>query len=351
LTRLQLSVVIPTFNEEQALPRLLAQLDKQEGIDLQIIVADGGSGDGTVDLARAGGATVIEAGRGRGRQMNAGARAAAGLLLFLHADSELPEPRLLANAALALQHASDKYGKIAGHFPLRFAGAAPGHELFYRYLEGKTRLNRPYTINGDQGLLITRSFFDALGGFDERLPFLEDQRIAARILAQGRWIVLPGVLLTSARRFEREGWRQRYVLMALIMALHVARTDEFFERAPMVYGAQTETGRLKLQPYVELIEQILREAGFRKRWALLYRVGRFARQNTWQLFYRRDVLAGDEHYPRLRLCDRFVEPLIRNPVANALAAVLALAWFRLQLPRWIAAWSRADPRGPVIGQS
>jgi rSAM/selenodomain-associated transferase 2 len=335
----ELAVIIPALNEAQALPRLLAQLCEQQGISLKIVVADGGSTDGTAEAARSAGSTVVTTPRGRGAQMNAGARATAEeFLLFLHADSELTQPRLLADALAALRRANSDAANVAGHFPLRFSGTSPRHAQFYRHIEGKTRLNRPCTINGDQGLLISRAFFDQLGSFDESLPFLEDQRIAAKIFAQGRWIVLPGELVTSARRFEVEGHTQRYTLMALIMGLHAGGADEFLARVPM-YASHSETGRLDLRPFHAAIEKYLRELGLVERWKLLLRIGRFVRENTWQLFYRRDVLRGDEDYPCLRFHDRVVEPLIKNVFFNTLAALLTRAWFLFVLPWTVRAFN------------
>src|SRR5258708_7073741 len=116
-----LTVVIPTLNEATALPRLLAGLSRQEGIRLEVRVADGGSTDATVEAARVAGATVVTAPRGRGAQMNAAARDAQGeFLLFLHADSAVDSPTLLRDALGALQSAIETagHGRIAGHFPL-----------------------------------------------------------------------------------------------------------------------------------------------------------------------------------------------------------------------------------------
>ena len=337
---LDLAVVIPALNEAQTLPRLLAQLRGQQDISLKIIVADSGSTDDTAEAARGAGATVVTAPRGRGAQMNAGARAAAAeFLLFLHADSELIQPRLLADALAALRRTDSGQVRVAGHFPLRFSGTSAQYAPFYRHVEGKTRLNRPYTINGDQGLLISRTFFDQLGGFDESLPFLEDQRIAAKIFAQSRWIMLPGELVTSARRFETEGHARRYTLMALIMGLYAGGAAEFLARVPQIYTSHSETGRLDLRPFHSEIEKFFTELGFVERWKLLLRIGRFVRENTWQLFYRRDVLRGDEDHLCLRFHDRFVEPLIKNVFFDTLAALLTRAWFLFVLPRTIRAFN------------
>jgi rSAM/selenodomain-associated transferase 2 len=327
-----LSIIIPTLNEAQQLPRLLRQLQMQREVQLDLIVCDGGSSDDTPMLAQQLGARVVTSARGRGHQMNAGAAQARGeFLLFLHADSQLQSPTLLSQAlaTLALEPADEI---VAGHFPLRFTDTPPQAAGFYRYAEGKTALNRRYTINGDQGLLIRALHFRELGGYDERLPFLEDQRFAERVWARGRWIVLPGQLLTSARRFEAEGRRERSTLMVLIMAMHVGGVDEFFARAPAVYAAQSDTGRLDLAPQLRLIRRILWERRWRGTLATLYRIGSFVRENTWQLFYWRDQHHGAGDLPRLAYYDRWLDRLLRNPLGNSAAAVLACLWFFVWLP-------------------
>ena len=230
-----LSVIIPVLNEAAHLPTLLSNLKAQQSIALELIVSDGGSSDGSAALAEAAGAVLIKAPCGRGAQMNAGAyRARGDYLLFLHADSELLDITLLSRAVQALAAAMSRYGhrRMAGHFQLRFKRGRPGNRLAYRYMEEKTALNRPYTTNGDQGMLLRSSFFRELDGFDPSLPFLEDQRLAEKIRACGLWITLPGVLQTSARRFESEGFYRRYILMGIIMCMHYADIQEFFQQAP-----------------------------------------------------------------------------------------------------------------------
>lgn len=332
-----LSIIIPTLDEAAALPTLLDQLRRQEGISCEVIVADGGSTDGTAALAQAGGARVVSAPRGRGAQMNAGARTAAGAqLLFLHADSELRSTRQLRAAldALRVRMATDG-PRCAGHFALRFVRRLPGHELFYRYLEAKTALNRPGTINGDQGLLLPAEYFRELGGFDERLPFLEDQRIAARIFASGRMHVLPGPLLTSARRFEAEGAYRRYTVMSLIMGLHAAEADAFFARAGEIYASQGDTARLRVGAHLALAWRVLRDAGWRGALRILYRAGRYTRQNSWQPFFWGDVALGRVdagRTPLLAFHDRIVRPLTDNALFDALVAAAVALWFLGVLP-------------------
>lgn len=272
-----LSVVIPTLDEAATLPALLADLAAQTGVALDVIVADGGSQDATTALAAAAGARVQTGPRGRARQMNAGRRLAqAPYLLFLHADSRLPAPELLARALAALRAEDDPH--LAGHFSLRFIRSQPGHERFYRFLEAKTRSQRPGTINGDQGLLLCADWFDQLGGFDESLPFLEDQRLAARIFEHGRWLLLPGELHTSARRFEQEGHGRRYALMGLMTTAHTLGLHTFFAAAPGIYVAQMQARTLRLGPYLRLAARLIAHQP-RCWWPLL----RLGLANTWQL--------------------------------------------------------------------
>jgi rSAM/selenodomain-associated transferase 2 len=327
---MELSIVIPAYNEAAALPALLADLRAQQGVALELIVADGGSTDGTPALAAQGGARAVAAPRGRGAQMNAGARAAsAPHLLFLHADSRLESPTQLREALDALATAGPQ---AAGHWPLHFARTQAGHERFYRHLEAKSALNRPGTVNGDQGLLIGAEFLRALGGFDQRLPFLEDQRIAEKIFATGTFVLLPGRLATSARRFEAEGEWRRYTLMAMIMGLHAAGADEYFAGAPGVYATQDATGRLALGPHLAHARRVLRAAGWRRAFGIVWRAGRYARQNAWQMFFALDRALGRESRPLLRFHDRFLRPVTDNFVFDAVGALAIAFWFLLALP-------------------
>jgi rSAM/selenodomain-associated transferase 2 len=334
----ELSVIVPALDEAAALPGLLEALRAQVGVRLEVVVADGGSRDGSAALAEAQGARVVRTSRGRAIQMNAGAACArAPLLLFLHADSGLPVRHLLREALRALRTEQVEDARVAGHFPLRFIDRGSRHRLLYRVLEAKTATNRPDSIHGDQALLISRAWFTELGGFDERLPFLEDESMAARIFAAGRWIVLPGELQTSARRFEREGTYRRYTLMAVMMGMHAAGLDEFFQRAPAVYAAQAEATRLSPGPYLSLVRRLMREAGWRGAARIAVRVGGYVRRQSWQPFLWLDVAAarpllGASRSPFLRLHDRVVEPLIDHRAADVFTAACVTLWFLVLLP-------------------
>lgn len=330
----RLSVIVPTLNERDALPALLDDLLQQQDVDFECLVVDGGSADGTPALARERGVTVVETTRGRGHQLNAGARAASGeWLLFLHADTRLGSPRLLHEALATLRReTADDGAPVAGHFALRFARTRPGHDRLFAFLEAKTASNRPYSINGDQGLMIHRRHFDALGGYDETLPIFEDQRIAARIFDCGRWVLLPGVLVTSARRFEVEGHRERYTLMAMMMGLHSAGAYEFFREAPQIYAAQHEARRLQLTPFRRLVLRLLRQRGWREASTIVWLCGRLARENAWQLALLHDLRRGHDDRRSLRRFDRNVAPLLDNAAADGIAALLVAAWFLFWLP-------------------
>ncbi len=330
-----LSVVIPAIDEAETLPALLHQLQGQQDVEAEIIVVDGGSRDGTREVARRAGARVLTSAPGRGLQMNRGAAAGRGeWLLFLHADSGLDEPRQLARAldALGRRMADSGRWRVAGHFRLRFARERPGNDLAYRYYEEKSALNRPECTNGDQGMLLSRRFFNALGGFDESLWFLEDQRLAERIRSDGEWITLPGEILTSARRFEREGLLRRMMLSALIMNFQAIGLSGSFEAAGSVYRNQADSGRLLMSPLLELVDRLNREAGRAEAWRRWRATGHYVNGHLWQPLFWLDVVSQPllgHRRPFLWCHDHLLRPLFRLPPFDYLTAALVWVWFRL----------------------
>jgi rSAM/selenodomain-associated transferase 2 len=327
-----LSVIIPALNEADHLPALLGDLCMQQGVSLEIVIADGGSVDATRAIAETFGVGFIAARRGRGAQMNAAAQAAAGdYLLFLHADSRIVDPDLLRHALSALTSEARGEELLAGHFPLRFLRTIPGNNLAYCYLEEKSALNRVNTTNGDQGLLLGKEFFRQLGGFAESLPFLEDQDLAEKIRAQGRWITLPGTLQTSARRFESEGFHRRYILMSMMMGLYSIGEKEFFARAPEIYRLQGETGKLCLSPFFRLIRSMMAGWGVGGSLRIFYRLGRYIRQNSWQIFFFIDVCLqpqpGRGRSPFLTFHDRIVASRTNFKLLDAVTGLLCFLWF------------------------
>jgi rSAM/selenodomain-associated transferase 2 len=331
----RLSVIVPTLDEAQALPVLLAALQAQRGIHLECVVADGGSSDATCELAAKAGARVVRAARGRARQLNAGAAAAIGeWLLFLHADSDFTQDDQLALSLQQLEalRAAGQPTLLAGHYALRFARAQAGHDRLFAFLEAKSASNRPYSINGDQGLLIHRDDFRKLGGYDLSLPMLEDQQIAQRIFAQGRWVLLPGRLHTSARRFEAEGHRNRYLLMALMMAMYHAGLPDFFEHARGAYAAQPDAQPLRLAPFRDVAIKRLRTRSWPDRARALRRCGRLLRDNAWQLALWRDLARGDGRDTALQRYDRRLAPLLGIPGTAMSAGLGALLFLIFVLP-------------------
>lgn len=192
-----LSIVIPALDEEPELRALLPSLTAQR--DLEVLVVDGSSRDGTVATAKRHGARVIDAPRGRGAQLDAGARAATGdALLFLHADARPPDgfPEAIRRT-LALREV------VLGAFSLGFD--APGRR--FRLLERAThlRVGLTRTPYGDQGLFMRRADYDGPAVFPH-WPMLEDVALVRRLRGAGRIVVLPEKILVSARRYRSRGF-------------------------------------------------------------------------------------------------------------------------------------------------
>jgi rSAM/selenodomain-associated transferase 2 len=194
------SALIPTLNAAATLPATLAAL---RGSVAEIIIADGGSTDGTPDIAREHGALVIPAARGRGVQLSAAAEAATQpWLLALHADTK-PGPGW--QAAIADFIARPAVAAEAGYFRFTLNDPAPEARRLEAMVAWRCRwLGLPY---GDQGLLIGRDFYRALGGY-EAVPLMEDVALIRRI-GRKRLVALPADFITSAEKWQRDGWYAR----------------------------------------------------------------------------------------------------------------------------------------------
>ena len=211
------SVIVPVLGNGSAAGRLLEQIPPDPRLD--VIIVDGGS---DAELARLAGfhpnTRVIATAPGRGRQMNAGARAARGeWLLFLHADSRLPTgwtDRLSETAA----------NVVGGWFRFALDDTAWQARLVERLVAWRVRAwQLPY---GDQGLFVRRTTFDALGGYRE-WPLLEDVEFVRRLVRAGDVMELPLPLYTSPRRWRRDGWIRRSVRNAAIVALYFAGVSPY----------------------------------------------------------------------------------------------------------------------------
>jgi rSAM/selenodomain-associated transferase 2 len=205
-----LSIVIPTLDAASSLPATVAAL--REMPEAEIVVVDGGSRDATVACARSLGAIVVAAPRGRGQQLVAGAQAATGAwLLFLHADTVLAAGWHRAAAAVM---AGDP--ERAGYFRFALDDDSPAARRLERRVAWRCRaFGLPY---GDQGLLISRRCYDAIGGF-RPLPLMEDVDLVRR-LGRARLVALDHPAITAATRYRRSGYRRRSVRNLLCLGLY-----------------------------------------------------------------------------------------------------------------------------------
>jgi len=214
-----ISVIIPIINEAEILESFLRKLLNRPG-DLDVLVADGGSTDGTREvLKRFPGIKLVRSGGGRGKQMNDGARQAQGeVFLFLHADTTLP-----ANAFLKIEETLADSSVAAGSFSLEFDHPA----RFFRILSILGRINHPFFTYGYQGLFLRANTFRRIGGFKE-IPVMEDVEIQERLRKIGTFIKLKEPVFTSARRYLRNGpFRQHLITTGVVLLYHLGVSPHF----------------------------------------------------------------------------------------------------------------------------
>lgn len=223
-----ISVVIPTLNAERTLQRALASLVPAaiEGLVREVVVADGGSSDRTLELADDAGANIVRTEQGRGVQLAVGCATAKGdWLLVLHADTELADGW---EAAVAdhIRSRPDKAGWF--RFALDDRGLRPW--LWEQGVRLRCALLAlPY---GDQGLLISKSLYEAVGGY-RPLPLMEDVDLARR-LGSKRLRRLDAKAVTSAERYRRHGYLGRSARNAVLLARYLAGADP--ERLARTYA-------------------------------------------------------------------------------------------------------------------
>lgn len=198
---MKLSIVVPVFNEADELPRLFRSLLPLVRQGWEVVIADGGSEDGSANIAAIAGFTVVQSNRGRAQQMNAGASHASGdVLLFLHADTQLPE-----GASMLIAQAISGGASVWGRFDVCIAG----HPFMLRVVSFFMNLRSRLTgiATGDQAIFVTRAGFDAVHGFPDQ-PLMEDIGISRRLRAISRPACIGRCVTTSGRRWETRGvWR------------------------------------------------------------------------------------------------------------------------------------------------
>jgi rSAM/selenodomain-associated transferase 2 len=201
-----LSIVIPCLDEARVLRETLDSLANARSRGAEVIVADGGSRDDTVAIARSGRARVIAAPRGRATQMNAGAAAASGdVLLFLHADS-LPPRDFDLQIADGLRESARDWGR----FDVRIAGRHPLLPLVSMLMNVRSRATAIAT--GDQGIFVRRTVFEDVGGYPA-IALMEDIALSRKLRAHGRPLCLRERITTSGRRWDERGFARTVLLM------------------------------------------------------------------------------------------------------------------------------------------
>lgn len=218
---MRISVVIPTLDEAVDLPATVESLRTQRPPPFEVIVADGGSTDGTREwLDREGGdgfLKTVDAERGRGKQMNAGAAIATGdVLLFLHADATLPD-----GALGRVDRVFEDREIRGGAFTIRFkreAGSPVTMPVIARGINFRSWVTS--TATGDQAIFLLREDFETLGGFAP-WPLFEDVDLVTRIRKLGRFRILAGPVTISDRRYRTFGPWRTAMLMWWLRALYV----------------------------------------------------------------------------------------------------------------------------------
>lgn len=234
-TALRVSIVVPVLNEAPRLPGLLAQLHR-DFPDCEIIVVDGGSTDGSPELVRPP-TRLIPSARGRGRQLNAGAAAATGdVLWFHHADTQVA-PSALPQLRAALADP----GVVGGGLSLRFDRRTPA--LRWVAMTSNARARRLHQIFGDQTMFVRREAFERLGGFPD-FPVMEDLELSRRLARAGRLAVLPATSTAAARRFTEHGTLRLLLFMQWLKALYFAGVDP----AELARRYAAGPPRLRLRP-------------------------------------------------------------------------------------------------------
>ncbi len=211
---MKLSVIVPMLNEASAIARTLEAI-RTGAPQAEIIVVDGGSNDGSAEIARPRCDLVVEAPRGRALQMNSGAARSSGdALVFVHADTMVP-----TTFAREIETALADSEIVGGRFDVRLDDDHPLCKLIGALISIRSRISR--TGTGDQAIFARREIFEGIGGFPD-LPICEDLDFARRLKRAGRVACLRTEVITSARRWKKGGIMRTILRMWTIRSLYLA---------------------------------------------------------------------------------------------------------------------------------
>ena len=194
----KLSIIIPVYNEEATIAKLITAIKQRSTFKqiAEIIVVDGGSIDNTIAIASTLNVTVISSDKGRAKQMNAGAKAAKGdILYFLHADTI---PPYQFDCKILKTTTKDK---AAGSFRMQFDSKS----FFLKFFAWFTRINHKVCRGGDQSLFITKDLFFNLNGFNEEYIIYEDGELIERLYKSTKFAIIQDKVTTSARKYQQKG--------------------------------------------------------------------------------------------------------------------------------------------------
>lgn len=200
---MKLSIIIPVFNEEEHIEKLIQSLHHLN-LHHQVLVVDGGSDDKTCAILRNNSIDYIQSQKGRAKQMNAGAKLAEGdTLLFLHADTLLPED-ISEIFNLGSTHS------LWGRFDLKLSGK----QFFFRIIEFMINLRSRFTgiATGDQAIFVSKELFEKINGYEE-IPLMEDVALCKALRKIAKPVCLKSTAITSSRRWEENGVIKTIFLM------------------------------------------------------------------------------------------------------------------------------------------
>ena len=208
----QISIIVPTLDEADSIHATLAALQFFDGETIEIILVDGGSSDATVSIAENYRVKILHSERGRGRQLQIGANAAGGeILWFVHADTIAPQ-----GAIFEIKNALRNPRIVGGNFSIRFDGERFAAK-FLSWLYPK--LNLLNLIYGDSAIFVRRDVYKRIGGF-KAFPIFEDLDFVERLKSEGDIATLSAVVVTSSRRFENKSFLLIFLRWTILQILY-----------------------------------------------------------------------------------------------------------------------------------